>query len=478
MTDECDLKARVQSFFDDFPLPFKYFSFPYLDDTPRPRHPYMYFFVNLSINELVWRFFNKAGLPHTKEGKWNISWGQQYDPPEYRACKAWQKINHFAGAFLMGKKGELHMRLTSMKERNPDKLDFYPESYLMPSDKNALTDVWSTRKLWIAKVSASSKGEGITIYRGSDPMPTDLKDCVVQAYIERPLLIHNKKFDVRLYALVTSIAPLRVYLHEYGLVRLATNDYSVDNPTDDLTSHVTNVSVNRQEAGFVAENQKVPLSVLYETVKDRIDPVEMRRKFEEIVAKTVVSCASKIRQHHQSLMLHRNTSIELYGVDILVDSDLKCWLMEVNISPSMAGTDVEFDSNQKREILAEMYNMARVVDCDPNAEKPCPQIEIYDEQWRKSLIGMRGKETPWDWRSPEFADMVIVRDFLEEKKMVRKFRRIFPKRKTLDLFLPCYEKMGYCDMSFIEWIRMDSKHRLEALERGRCAYAGTFGTIF
>ena len=465
---------RLLEFFDGMPLPFTYFHFPYLEDPPRPRHPYMYFFVNNACSELTWRYFNKAGLPHTDAGKWNISWGRQFDPPEYKACKAWQKITHYAGAYLMGKKGELHLRLNEVNARVPNGIDFYPESYLVPQQKDALRSVWATKRLWIVKESASSRGEGITIHKGSEPMPALLDDSVVQCYIERPFLIKGKKFDVRLYAFVPSIAPLRVYLHEYGLVRLATGDYSPDKPPTDLMSHVTNVAVNRQGEGFVIENQKLPLKAFYDVIED---PQAMRRKFETIVAKTIVSCASKIRQQHQKLVHHRNTSMELYGFDILVDADMKCWLMEVNISPSMDAGNLEFDQKQKREILSEMYNMARVIDCDPNAESPCPGIEAYDAAWRNSLIGMRNKETPWNWSTPEFADMVIIRDFLEEKKHTKKFHRIFPKRKSLDDLLPFYEKMGYCDMSFIEWIRMDNEERLSALTRGQEAYQTTLNSL-
>jgi tubulin monoglycylase TTLL15 len=42
----------------------------------------------------------------------------------------------------------------------------------------------------------------------------DQKDVFVQQFVDNPLLIDGRKFDLGVYTVVTSLSPLRVYIYE------------------------------------------------------------------------------------------------------------------------------------------------------------------------------------------------------------------------------------------------------------------------
>ena len=84
---------------------------------------------------------------------------------------------------------------------------------------------------------------------------------IVEQYIDRPLLLHGYKFDLRLYVAVTSIVPLKIYLHKEGLVRLATEKYVAPSDiegggAESLTHrymHLTNYTINKRNKAFSTE---------------------------------------------------------------------------------------------------------------------------------------------------------------------------------------------------------------------------------
>lgn len=78
---------------------------------------------------------------------------------------------------------------------------------------------------------------------------------VISRYIDNPLLIGGKKFDLRLYVLVTSFRPLRAYQYVHGFARFCNVKYTTD--MDDIDNpyiHLTNVAIQKHNEEYNAKH--------------------------------------------------------------------------------------------------------------------------------------------------------------------------------------------------------------------------------
>lgn len=67
---------------------------------------------------------------------------------------------------------------------------------------------------------------------------------VISRYIDKPLLVGGKKFDLRIYVLVTSYRPLKVWLSSLGFARFCNVNYTSDiSDFDNMMVHLTNVAI-------------------------------------------------------------------------------------------------------------------------------------------------------------------------------------------------------------------------------------------
>jgi tubulin polyglutamylase TTLL6/13 len=78
--------------------------------------------------------------------------------------------------------------------------------------------------------------------------------AVAQRYVATPLLVNGLKFDLRVYCLVASVDPLRVFLYREGLVRFATARYAAPSAANVACSfmHLTNYAINKHNAACAA----------------------------------------------------------------------------------------------------------------------------------------------------------------------------------------------------------------------------------
>jgi hypothetical protein len=227
---------------------------------------------------------------------------------------------------------------------------------------------------WIIKPQNSCQGKGIFIIDDISEVPID-EPCIISRYIHNPLLLNGLKFDIRIYVLVTSMDPWRIYIYNEGLVRFASEEYNPQNIKSNKFAHLTNYSINKKSEKFVQnqnaeigdEGHKWSLTALNKHLEQLgIDNDILWSKIYDVILKSLISIDGHVQSQLKKLQ-SRNNCFELLGFDILIDTDLKPWLMEVNLSPSLA-CDSPLDLKIKHGCFVDMMNLICIKKFDRRRE--------------------------------------------------------------------------------------------------------------
>ncbi|KAF4524404.1 hypothetical protein B566_EDAN009320 [Ephemera danica] len=290
------------------------------------------FCTDLDKSVLLSNFEKHGWIQVGPDDDWNFYWAgtvtcrNLFSVDSGYRMNDFQTINHFPNHYELTRKDllvknikryrkELEREGSPLAERSETgrylHLDFVPITFILPADYNMFVEEYRKNPLstWIMKPCGKSQGAGIFLINRLSKLkkwsresktpfnPAIAKESyVISKYIDNPLLIGGKKFDLRLYVLVTSFRPLKAYLFKLGFCRFCTVKYDAAvQELDNMFAHLTNVSVQRHVHSLKA-----------------VAPV----------------------------MASDRHCFECYGYDIIIDSKLKPWLIEVNASPSLTSTTV------------------------------------------------------------------------------------------------------------------------------------------
>ena len=319
-----------------------------------------------------------------------------------------QKYNHFPCTFQLGRKDNLYKHIKNFKKLFPKLYNFIPTTYIIPTDiKEFEFDFRKYKKaLWIVKPVNLSRGRGVHILKGEAEFKYIYKrvktmtvppQILISRYIDKPHLINKKKYDLRIYVLVISFSPLRIYLYNNGLTRFATEDYKRSD-FDNVFIHLTNYSINKNNLKYKPnqdltnlelqknnntnknligeeneENEEYEEDYEFEENYSKWSLFELRHFFrkmgkekifekiwkqvEDIVIKTILSVAD---DYYKEISLNKiNSLFELYGFDIMIDEKFKAWLIEVNVNPSLHCTS-PLDLNLKTDLITDILNIVGI----------------------------------------------------------------------------------------------------------------------
>lgn len=379
---------------------------------------------------------------HTNSNDFNVMWsGCHVKPYTLRGLTELQKVNHFPRSYEITRKDRLYKNVMRMRQTMGAKhFDFLPVTYVLPSEVNDFYSAFQREKgFWIAKPVASSRGRGISII--SHPNQVCLEEqTVVCKYISNPLLVDGFKFDLRIYVMVTSFDPLRVYIFQEGLARFSTVRYD-GSPLNlgNTFMHLTNYSINKKNRGYVKcsdpdiedYGNKWSMSALLRYLKNEgYDTATMMMKIEDLIIKTLLSAEVPVANACRMFLPHRENCFELFGFDVILDEDCKPWLLEVNLSPSLA-CESPLDLKIKSNLCSHMFTLAGVVALDPfskretrSATRRTPTTKgPYSCTVDGNNVAQLSNE-----------DLRLVRQTKEEFVRKGAFSRIFPTEDSWDLY--------------------------------------------
>lgn len=139
--------------------------------------------------------------------------------------------------------------------------------------------------------------------------------------------------------------------------------------------HLTNYSLNKNSErlffkGIDEADQascKWSLRAFKKYMRERgADVGLLFSRIDDLVIKTIISVESTILSALTVQVPHRSNCFELLGFDVLVDSKLKPWLLEVNLSPSLA-CDTPLDQRIKANLISDLLNLIGMVPIEQRA---------------------------------------------------------------------------------------------------------------
>lgn len=324
-----------------------------------------------------------------------------------------QRINYFPGMKLAATKCELASVFNRLRcAYGDDEFPFVPRTFCFPGGEAALaafaataekTTATTTRrapgkaaKVFVVKPDAGSCGDGI--YLTNDVRNIRHSPCVVQEYVASPLLLGGTKFDLRVYVALTSLAPtVRFVLFREGLCRMAVEPYEAPSTKNfhKLNMHLTNYSLNKFSSSFVPntsarndeDSSKRSITTAFEQLRaehgDAFDEAAFWASLSELVATTLAACrpyllcaagvgsasglaptqggATPTSSDDKNEDSARSPVVDhcfhLIGFDILVDSDFRLHLLEINNHPSLQ-CDAPIDFSVKGRVLRPLLCLA------------------------------------------------------------------------------------------------------------------------
>ena len=397
---------------------------------------------------------------------------------DYREMAAGVKVNKLPGTFSICRKDQLWNNYRLLQTKcGSGMFNFLPQTFNIPEECDQLRNAMADKEeAWIAKPIASSCGDGIHLVTSHQQIIRGKSILSVQKYISNPFLINGLKFDLRLYVLLTSIDPIKIYIFEDGIVRFATKQYSMEEEDiGDKFIHLTNYSVNKRNEEFEFNEapdeligHKWSIKMLWKYLQGKgLNHSPIWEEMKDMVLKTILCGHLTIKTAVEEDVTSDYNCYKLFGFDVLLDEYLKPWLLEVNNFPTLNHKSLDRHVNEM--MIAEMFNILGFHITEPINDRKKAVImnktglktllqfdhqmyarEKSKEQLQKEEEWAENKTSLFDVDKLSALDVRILMKAEEELEQTVNFSRLFPCKDGRQ-YLDCCQVQSYSDALLAAW---------------------------
>ena len=334
-------------------------------------------------------------------------------------------------------KDGLNRFYNKQKAKFPEDYNYIPETYLYPDQKEEIYKKFKNyhydpNDVWLLKPARGLMALGIQLVDNYDTIKNYKRHkYLVSRYVKDPLLINNKKFDMRAYILVTGMNPLRIYFYRDGYIKIAVKDFTFDHKfIKDGCVHITTSDTNQE--CYDGKEYKYDTDI-YDAkshfwsymhferycAKRGINYTEIMEQMKDIFIKTFISLNSDFIEIMKNRNKYDRNLYQLYGLDLMVDINNKVHLLELNRNPSMRDghgvCDYMYDN-----LIADILNIVGIVPFNHETK------ETFDKDIYK-----------YDNETEEIVDDCLC-EFGRPRGM---FELAYPKKNNINKYKKFYENI-------------------------------------
>jgi hypothetical protein len=326
----------------------------------------------------------------TEAADWDLLWSFEIPSlAKFRSIRPEQRVNHFPGSITLHFKDELHHFLARAADRMAPAAgwyDFFPRTFAMPGDYDRWRAVAAAEPgvIWIRKPKRMMGGIGISLFVDPDVVEPD-DGIIIQQYVADPLLLPGPRYkhSLRIYVLVTSLDPLAAFIYPNGPVKFTSRPYGTSpEQLADPVVHLTNPHVQRTNDEVPDPVRAIDL-VEYRSRLRQVghDDDRLWKRIRSVLAQTLVAHREPMLRISRHAGAHLGSCFELFGFDIVIDSGMRPWLIEANVSPGLGarGTPgsagLAFQRGVKNSMVGDLLELIGAGDAGFSVGSPVPRFQ-------------------------------------------------------------------------------------------------------